>query len=450
MSGIASDARSIPILASKKGSSALTRFWYVCIFSVLVRLLLLPLIWSVPLTSDAADYCAMARRLLEGVPFVPYWPPGLPLFLMPFAAAGASDAALRVPMLLFWVLACWGFLRLAQELDLSFAWLILLVFSLLPVSIHLSMEPLTQLPVAALFLVALSATLRTVRAGGWKEPVLLGLSLGAMGLVRPSALALLLVLPLIAAWRSRRVLSAALPMVLGLALVGGWMVRAHHLSGAWMINLANAQNLWDGNNPWTPLYRTWYFGSHAKLGTEEIHQFPSYKALLERTAALPPLQQPPVFLDMAQAYILAHPGPFLLRTANRVRAFWGFDTFTSLTLRKANSHLLRLTLSLEAGLYLLLMVPTIFYLAAAGREFWHRWQTWTIAVAVLLYAIPYWLSMSHPTYHYPVLAPMALLGAMAWQNSREAGLMSRSRGWVAIAMLLLIQVEWIWQNSHSL
>lgn len=449
MSRSASDSGVLPGLPAEGESRALVRYGYVFGFSVLLRLLLLPLIWGMPLTSDAADYCAMARRLLEGVPFAPYWPPGLPLFLMPFAAAGASDAALRVPMLLFWVLACWGFLRLAQELNLRFAWLILLVFSLLPVSIHLSVEPLTQLPVAALLLVALSATLRSVRVGGWKEPVLLGLALGGMALVRPSAVALLLVLPVIVAWRSRRMLPAALPVVLGLALVGGWLVRAHQLSGAWMINIANAQNLWNGNNPWTPLYRTWYFGSHAKLGTEEIHQFPSYEVLLERTAALPPLRQPPVFRAMAQEYILAHPGPFLLRSANRVRAFWGFDTFTSLTLRKSSHRLFQLTLPLEATLYLSLMGPAIFYLAAAGRTFWHHWQTWTIVDSVLLYAIPYWLSMSHPTYHYPVLAPVALLGAMAWQSTREAGRISRTRGWAAVTVLLLIQVEWVWQNSHG-
>ncbi len=76
------------------------------------------------------------------------------------------------------------------------AWLVLLLFSLLPDSIHLSIEPLTQMPMAALLIVMLSSAVKAVRGAPPAEYLLLGVSLGVMSLVRPSAVQLIIRVPL--------------------------------------------------------------------------------------------------------------------------------------------------------------------------------------------------------------------------------------------------------------
>jgi hypothetical protein len=51
--------------------------------------------------------------------------------------------------------------------------------------------------------------------------------------------------------------------------------------------------------------------------------------------------------------------------------------------------------------------------------------------------------MSHPTYHFPVMAPLALLGVLAYQVVHSSGAGNRARGWAALAVLASIQLEWV-------
>lgn len=436
-------------IASRDDARSRKRFWFAFWVGIFVRAVALARLWHVGYTSDARDYTTMAVQLVHGQHFVPYWPSGLPLFLSIFVALGGGNGVLRLAMLLFWLLAVWGLYRLTRATGtFPVAWIILLVFGLAPGSVQLSLEPLTQLPVAALLLVALSATLRCCEGAGMGEYLLLGAMLGGMTLVRPSAIPLfmlagfpLLLAPGSPAKRSGRV---AATILLGLAIIGGWLVRSHEISGAWVMNTSNAENFWDGNNPWTPMYRTWYFGSHAKLGSPEINRFPAYKQVLEQTTQLPALEQQARFSALAKQYLLAHPGVFALRTFNRIRCFWGFDTFTSETLRHARPRWFWPTLGMEFLCYMLLMAPAWFWIAAAGRPFWRDRRVWALVGAVVVYAAPYWMSMSHPTYHYPVLVPVFVLGAMAWLGSRDRkDVPSYTRGWIAVAVLVAIQVEWV-------
>ncbi len=414
-------------------------------------------------TSDAGDYVESSRLLLRVPHFVPYWPPGLPLYLLPFITAGVSDIGLRASMLFFWVLACWGLLRLAQTVEVGdSAWLILLVFALMPSSIHMSVEPLTQQPVAALLLIALSSAVRCGLGSGIGEFALLGCSLGAMSLMRPSALPLLMLLPgaCLVVLRRKKIrhwmTGPLLTVSLGAMMVGGWMVKAHQMSGAWIINNSNAVNLFYGNNLWTPMYRTWFFGSWAKPGSVELQHYPDYEQVLTQTLNLPPLQASAEFNRLTIAYVAHRPDLFLLRTLNRMRCFWGFDTFTSANLRRdgsAGRRLFPVSLALEAALYLSIAGPAFFWLAIAAAQFWRQWQSWLIAGTIVVYGVPYWLSMSHPTYHYPVVMPLAVLGVMAWRTyaARPVAVPVRMvRGWVAVGTLAAIQVEWVWQMAGSL
>lgn len=424
----------------------------VMIASIVIRLVVLAMVASAPLVSDAEDYREMAMCLVAGEHFVPYWPPGLPLFLAPMIAAGAGIFVLRAAMLAWWLLFCFGLARLAGDLKIPRPqWLALLaVFSVAPALVHFSVEPMTQMPTAALLVWALSATVRCCRRSSWSEALLLGVSAGYLTMVRPSAMLLVLVLPALVLWQRRQAAQAVCAFVVAAAMLLAWAGYAKQLSGRWMINSSNGQNAFYGNNPWTPLYRTWYFGSHAKPGTAEIHEYPGFERVMKSMDVVPQLERSAAFQRLAQNYVMAHPGAFVLRTVNRIRCFWGFDIFAAANLRSRGGSAKRWFLpvfALDALCYLLVAGFSVFWMAAAPGSLWRRQPVWLLAGVIVLYALPYWVTMSHPSYHFPVMAPLALLGLIAYQAAGQSAV--RWRGWAALACLGLIQVEWVYFLSKN-
>jgi hypothetical protein len=421
-------------------------------FSLLVRFVALFAARNAPLTSDAQDYTRVAQKFVSGQSLIPYWPPGISLYLVPFVAAGASEVVLRASILIFWLIACWGLYRLMRVTGTQgAAWLVLLVFSLLPDSIQMSIEPMTQMPMAALIIVMLSSAVRAIRSTGTAEYLLLGCSLGALSLIRPSAAPLIVLVPLGCAVASRRYIPAIVSAMLGMSLVGCWMYHTHASTGRWIINTANGVNIYDGNNPWTPPYRTWYFGSHAKPGSEEIKNYPEYGQILLRVNSLPALDRSAEYQRLALNNIREHPGQFLYRTANRIRCFFGFDTFTSAALSGKTwmgVHIFPAVLLCEMLIYLLIVGPAIFWIAVAPGCFWREAANWILLGTIVVYGAPYWISMSHPTYHFPILLPLAVLGVIAWKTEDWKGTPT-PRAWIAVAVLGLVQVEWIWHLSES-
>ncbi|MDE1176074.1 MAG: hypothetical protein PW789_05645 [Edaphobacter sp.] len=414
--------------------------------SLMIRIAALLPVAGAPLASDSGDYREMAVQLLSRTHFVPYWPPGMSLYLAPFVAAGAGTMVLRASMLLWWVLFFVGFARLAKDLKIpeGLRLAVLAIFSVTPALIHFSIEPMTQMPAAALLVWALSATVRCVDGAGWGEALLLGGSLGYFSLVRPSALPLAVVLPVVVLLRRRSLSRPLAAVAVAAVMVAAWAVYAHQLCGRWMINNSNGANAYYGNNPWTPLYRTWYFGSHAKLGSDEILQYPEYESVLRSMTAVPEIDRGAAYQKLATAYVLRHPGVFLLRTANRIRCFWGFDIFTAANLRGSGGSGRRwfpVAFVLDAVCYLAIAGFAFFWIAAAPATLWRSWQAWLLTGAIVLYGLPYWVTMSHPTYHFPVLAPLAVLGLVAYRESGSRA--SRGRGWCAVLVLALIQVEWM-------
>ena len=440
---------SVPVLPQHlaRVSSSVRRYAAVVAFSLVVRLLALFVLRNAPFTADANDYVDVARRILEGASFVPYWPPGLPLYLAPWVAAGASPVVLRAAMLPFWMLACWALWRLLRAFGVErVGWLVLLVFSCLPDSIQLSIEPLTQMPVAALLLVAVGSLVRLLRSDSVREYLLMGAALGLTALIRPSAAVLLLLLPVGCVLVRRRVAAAAASALLGFALLAGWLVRSHQMTGHFVFNTANSYNFYYGNNPWTPPYQTWYFGSHAKPGSMEILDFPDFADTMKQVYDLPEIERPALLQHLAFDEIRSHFARFLFRSFNRLRCFFGFSTFTAETFQNVRFGpvpLMAPVLGLEMLTFLALLLPAAFWLAQASSSFWTDPRHSLPALALLAYALPYWLSMSHPTYNFPVLLPIAVLGVVAW--SRSARRTIRPGAWVAVSVVLLIQVEWLVQ-----
>jgi hypothetical protein len=150
--------------------------------------------------------------------------------------------------------------------------------------------------------------------------------------------------------------------------------------------------------------------------------------------------------------VLHRPDLFLLRTLNRVRCFWGFDIFTAANLRGAGGAGRRwfpVAFAMDAIGYLAVAGYAFFWISAAPARFWTRWETWSLATTIVLYALPYWVTMSHPTYHFPIIAPLALLGVLAQQLIRSSGREARWRGWAGVIVLAVIQVEWMFYLTKS-
>lgn len=428
----------------------LRRAWLLVVgSSVAVRMVALLLMRHVPVASDARDYLDMARQIASGHPFLPYWPPGVPLLLKPLVALGASEWVMRAETLVFWILCCGAFYLLMEALGcLAAGWKALLIFSILPDSVQMAIEPMTQMPAAALLVLAMASSMRLLQGTARRvEPWLLGGTLGMLTLVRPSTAPLTLAIPVGLALLSGRLYPSIATLTTAVLLVGAWVGYVHAMTGRAVINTANATNLFYGNNPWTPDYKTWYFGSHAKPGTEEIQQYPAYAEELSAVEALPEAERPGAFAKLAEGYIEAHPARFVWRSANRVRAFLGFDIFTSAALshsRVLGFPVMGITLPLEALTYLLLALPAVFFLAAVDGVFWRTGPAILLGGTMVLYATPYWVSMSHPTYHFPLLLVLAALGAAAQAHRGPSGSLLRWRGWIAVAALLCVQAEWLW------
>ncbi|HVT06607.1 MAG TPA: glycosyltransferase family 39 protein [Polyangia bacterium] len=443
-------ARAHALLAAPRTAPVLLGAWIVS------RLLAVVSLSGTPLADDALDYHRMAVALLSGQRFEPDWPPGLPLYLALwyrlFGAhvwvgrlAVALLSALSAGLLLVWVR------RAAGVVAGNLAVLLLLCA---PSQIVLAATPLTQVPAALLLLALAVATTGALARPTIGRALSVGALLGGAVLVRPSNLLLVLVVPIAIAYRTRRLWMALVPAVVLVLLVGAWTAEARHLTGRFVfINNANAQNLFYGNNPDTPLYRTWWFGSH-KRGEPGVPE--TYLRRYEQVIALPPGERDHAFTQAAIDHIAARPDLFVVRSLSRVRTFFAFDTFAGAqVIKEADTRtvtVLGLVALAEDGLcYLLVAALALLWLVSGtAAEAQPERRAGLVAVGLaVLYALPYFASFSHPTYHFPIIpllaAPAAFAGA---RGLRGASFWPATRGrrrllWAAWAVLLAIQLEWI-------
>src|SRR5262249_43357089 len=148
-----------------------------------------------------------------------------------------------------------------------------------------------------------------------------------------------------------------------------------------------------------------------------------------------------LFTREALRHIRARPDLFLLRTAARVRAYFGFDSYTASFIRNraGGSRLAALAvLGLDATLYLLSAALAIGY-ACAARTL--PMELRLAALTALAYSAPYFASFSHPTYHFPIV-PLFLPFAAARILHPEPVCHPRLLR-LALVVLLAIQIEWI-------
>ena len=441
--------RLITILAARSATAT------IVLAGLAVRLAYFARIAHQPLMSDAASYKEMAAQLAAGVHFVPYWPPALPLYLAGISELfGGSEPAARLAMLPFYLGLCYGLYRLVYQLtsQVACANLALLPVAFGPGMICASVEPITELPTAMLLtLVACWLVgVKAEKAPGWAP---LGIAIGCLSLLRPASLILLFFVPAYLGWRVRKPLAALGAAIVPALMVLAWLGYVRETTGQTvMINTANARNFYLGNNPLTPVYRTWWLGSHHEHEVElTIHQAgpPDPVALQKQYSAL------------AWRYIGQAPGLFLLRTLNRACVFIAPDTYTGAYLFEnyAFSKLFGfLVIALDSAIYCLMAVGSILYLATLPSVKLRQSalpepliQAGILIGLVLLYALPYFIAFSHPRYHSP-MEPLLAAASSAFIAPLLRGLaqpaLETLRGRrvpvaVAVALFLAIQAEFV-------
>lgn len=426
-------------------------------FGFLIRIGALIISARLPLVSDAFSYHSMALQLHSNENFSPFWPPALPYFLLSFYNIfGMSEFIGRTSMLLFYLLFSFAIYLLTKELSSArTANLTVLFFSVFPTHIFHSINTLTALPTAT-YLVGVAYLVIVVKKGiHWLYSILLGVTLALLVLTRASSALLILLIPLYIFIRTKNISATLVPLVVSLAIIFAWVFKAHEMTGRWiMINEANSFNIFIGNNPYTPLYKTWWFGSHG----EGEHDVPiAYTEMLMDIRGNPPEFRDRLYLKVALDHVVSRPDLFLIRTANRIRNYFAFDTFAGSTLIRFYS------MNKIFGLIVIFM-DALFYcaiMAAAIRQMFdlHSTSPQLENITLLLlvgvcYAGPYWISFSHPTYHFPVVPLFSVLAAILVENLVNLGQKEISWSWIpsgrrkylfvsAGLIFLYVQIEWI-------
>jgi 4-amino-4-deoxy-L-arabinose transferase-like glycosyltransferase len=420
-----------------------------------IRLVTLACAARAPLVGDARSYHETALELLRGNPYEPEWPPGVPLYLaMFYRVLGPSELCGRVSMLPVHLALCWLTYHVAKRLGGPRAAVIALaLFNVMPSFVWTSVTPLSQMPSATLAL-ACAVLVERARTGSRVSALLTGLCLAALALTRPSNLALLALVPLYLAYRAergRRAMSVLLVSLSLSACMGAWTAKAYRMTGRFvLVNSAGAQNVFYGNSPWTPLYKTWWFGSHKERGEELVPD-----AFLDHFAALnalPIAERDRRYMREALGHIRARPDLFVVRTWARVRTYFAFDTFVGAQLTRRSPDLARATLALDAGGYLLMAMLAIGIPAAAVRDPERRETLAILLLLALGCAIPCFAVFSHPTFHFTVLPLVGLVGATTGAALLDRGmrrslaeLSTRARWGVGVGLvaLLAVQIEFI-------
>lgn len=404
------------------------------------------------MTEDAGGYFQDAIWLLEGKTISPFWPPGLPYFLAAIMSLTGPNISVAMAGMLLWFLGfCGGMILLAARwFSPKTISILLSIFCIYPAYIHHSVAPLSHLPVAVCLLFSLLLILRIYHVESERSSqvktylyaFLLGSTMACMGFFRPAALILIpvLLLGLYFLEKSNRRPSwrpLLFALLIALSFIATWELHLYRMHDRWVgINDASSMNIFIGNHPQTPLYRTWWLGSHDERVNPKFGDFYEDRRTIRELAIA---DQGQAYLQAAKAHIIDQPHLFLLRSLNRIRCFFAFDTYVGARAFPYSFFLSSLFLLLDALIFIGVGIGAIL---AWQHGIIPRWiQTWFILI-ILAYAAPYWISFSHPTYHFSIFPLIAILSAQIIERPsfHNKGKMFRK---VGIAIFALIQLEWV-------
>jgi 4-amino-4-deoxy-L-arabinose transferase-like glycosyltransferase len=427
---------------------------FIVALAVLLRITALAFLARQPLAGDDTLYHDFAMRLLQGNMIYPLVPPAVGYYLAFFYRLfGTNPLVARASMLPLAV----GFIYTLYAVAVRFAGrkganLVALVFAIYPLHVLCSVEPITEIPTSLLLLISLFLVLAICAQARIRDFVLLGLVLGLLILTRPSALLLLGFLPFYLVLRSRKWLASALVAAIPTLMITVWIMTVYSSTGHFvMINFSSTQNVFLGNNAYTPLYRTWRFTTHV----DEAQLPAGYQTLNTEIMHLPWYEQNALYRRVAWQSITSRPDLFAVRTANRMRVYFAFDSYTGsllMNLYHAGRKLAFASIVIDGSLYVLVAFCALLFLFTVSRNSERFWPTWTILAMIVIYAGPYFFSVSHPIYHYPIVPLMGLLAAALWSDilDRRISLTGAVGGHgakqiamvLAVALFAYIQVEY--------
>lgn len=310
---------------------------------------------------------------------------------------------------IFSALTCWpiydaGKRALTSKTGLAAAWL----WVFLPSAILMPLEWTSDQSLSALLLAAiLSATFRIRRSARFYQWAGYGVLCGAAALTNPL---LSVLFPFLAIWLLLDRRNNALPSQLAISTAAlsfllvllPWAVRNRIQMGSFsFVDSSTKLSLWIGNNP----------------NSQEIYSAKKTPALNARE--LPQLQAlgEPQYIALkdreAWDFILAHPARFASRCYYRFVDTWtgNYDSTVDPLIRKTQ---LRLTY-IE---YLTLWSALAF--AGLGFAFiTNAWDALPLAFCVLLFPIPYYLTVSELHYRHPIDPVLAILAVVCLERLGE-------------------------------
>ena len=423
----------------------------IVLAGILLRCGALGLRWNAEFTSESMDYFRDASELLESDgPLLPRRPVGLPLLMAAvLRVTGGNDQALRLIPFFFGVTTLLALAALALRFCPKGAAVGVAMVAFSPAQILDSVKPLTQTPVGccALLLIALLSATPGTAARGAAQGAVAGLLAAGATFLRTTG-ASLIVLP----WFGRRTpgwaVRAVAAAILFLVLVGSFAARNARIAGSFVgMNTLDGKNLFYGNNHYTPLYKTWVQANRVTKATNTKEERDYLK---KPYVPGDPARTAKNYRAAAAREIGEHPGAFLIRSANRVRCWFGFDTNAGATFihvfggpKPIGLAIVGVEVVLWTGAGLLALAALVP--AMAGDDPLLRDVVRMPALGVLLILAPYAVSFSHPTYHgaaVPLVAFLAAAGADVL--STRPGILGRRRiAWFwASTVFVLVQVEW--------
>src|ERR1700761_521144 len=172
--------------------------YWILGLGLLIRIIPLMMVGGKFLAHENPSYDLMASELIHHVRFSPYWPPGLPYYLAFFHEIfGAGMLVARASMLVIYGAFSWLLHLVVKELSSRWAAsLAVLAFALYPSYVRYAFNPSTEYPTAACLLAIAYLTIHVARRPRYWQAAALGLSLGALVLVRPNSLGLALTVPI--------------------------------------------------------------------------------------------------------------------------------------------------------------------------------------------------------------------------------------------------------------
>jgi len=435
------------IAAGRRALDSRGAAWLIILVGLLLRVVALSRIGGRFLYYENTAYDRMSLQLLAGVKFSPYWPPGLPYYLLAVHKLfGGGLLAARASILLFYILFSIGLYALIRQFGSRFAAnLALAAFAVYPSYIRWAFNPSTEYPAAALLVLVVWLTLLTVRRRSWPPAVVLGLLLGAFVLTRGSSIGLLVFVPVYLFFVTRRPMLAIAPLLVAAIPISAWLWKVHDMTGRFvMINDSNAQNFFLANNQYTPLYNT------CRGGPVEWNEPAELTRMEQQIDCQPPLQQQQAYRDLALDYLRARPDLFLLRTFNRFRAFFCFPIHRGEPLAGHASTPGWLGLGItavELCFYWPIMALAIVFCFNLSRFGFAVRDVTLLLGAAFVYAAPCFVTCSQPRYNFPVVPLFAIFAflfvdALLTRPWREL-VRPRAAMFVTLAFFAYIQIEWM-------